>query len=55
MTKGVNMYPSKISEDKLKVSFTDRLNGIKDFLIVCVTSLRSFKTFSIFLDKNLHF
>lgn len=55
MTKGVNMYPIKISEDKIKIDFKDRLIRVKDFLIVGVSSLKSFKTFSVFLDKNLHF
>lgn len=49
------MYPIKISDDKLKIRFIDRLSGVKDFFIVGVTSLKSFKSFSVFLDKNLHF
>ena len=55
MTKGVSMYPIKISDDKIKIRFVDRLSGVKEFIIVGVTSLKSFKSFSVFLDKNLHF
>lgn len=49
------MYPIEIKEYDYKISISDSISGIIDFVLLIIKSFRSPKTLMIFLEKSFHF
>jgi hypothetical protein len=49
------MYPARQKNNKIKITILDLIDDLFNFVLNCVSSLKSFKSLSYFLEKNLHF